>query len=57
MADANASNPDLPQYSDDQFLNAFKAFKEIEKEQPMKKFKNVSWMLLSLELKQQMKVS
>ncbi|KAL4554305.1 hypothetical protein LXL04_039524 [Taraxacum kok-saghyz] len=46
MVDANASNPDLPQYSDDQFLRAFTAFKEIEKRPSMKKFTNISWKLL-----------
>ncbi|KAL4555065.1 hypothetical protein LXL04_037676 [Taraxacum kok-saghyz] len=57
MVDANASNPDLPQYSDDQFLRALTAFKEIEKRLPMKKFTNVSWKLLSIELKQETSAS
>ncbi|KAL4555071.1 hypothetical protein LXL04_037682 [Taraxacum kok-saghyz] len=54
---ADASNIALPPYSDKEFLEACRAFNEVDKKLPLKSYTNATWLLLSIEVKRQMKVA
>ncbi|KAL4554317.1 hypothetical protein LXL04_039537 [Taraxacum kok-saghyz] len=54
---ADASNLALHPYSDKEFLEAFKAFNEIDRKLTLKSYTKATWLLLSIEVKRKMKVA